>query len=854
MRNQRTSLWWYPIVLAATGAALLFDLALGGLIWPNVYLPFMIVVLVCSRYGGLGPGLASTILALEACIALLASDPGMTMTPRGIAIRATFFTGFELLVVFLMVASSKADKALRESEANFRATFELAGVGKSQADPATGRLLRVNRKMCEITGYSASELLERTFLDITHPDDRAQGWVNFRRMASGEAPDFDAEKRYVRKDGTIVWVHVNSILIRDDNGNPLRAVAIIENITKRKRAEEQLRTTLESIGDAFIACDSHWRFVYINAPAERLLRYRREEILGKTLWEVYHLSAGTRLQEEYERAAAGESRDFEYYHEPWDRWFHHRCFPREGGGISAYFQDVTERKRVEEANRESQRRFRAMADTVPCLVWVTQDKGSLTFWNDRWYETTGGTPDNSLGWGWVDFIHPEDRGRAVDAWQTCVREGTVLEIETRFRCADSGYRWFLSRGVPRRDDAGNIVEWFGTCTDIDAQKQTQAALVEATQAKDRFLAVLSHELRTPLTPVLLAVTAMQENVAACSLCMPGLEIIRSNIELEARLIDDLLDISRIARGKMTYRFETVDVHALIRRAMKSYSSDLSLKGHQLSLELTAAEYHVHGDPARLQQVLCNLLTNAVKYTPAGGHITVRTRSGIPGRLKIEVIDDGIGVRPEDLAHLFDPFERGYGATALHESGLGLGLAICRSIAEAHHGSLRCSSEGLYKGSTLTLELATVLAPLNGAEPKRPHLSVGGRRLRILVAEDNSASASVIADVLRGRGHVVTLATSLHQALEAATSDIDLLVSDLDLGDGSGLELMRHVRSLGEIPGIALSGYATADDVRESLEAGFATHLAKPVTLSALESAITELTVERRTQQWASGSG
>jgi CheY-like chemotaxis protein len=197
-----------------------------------------------------------------------------------------------------------------------------------------------------------------------------------------------------------------------------------------------------------------------------------------------------------------------------------------------------------------------------------------------------------------------------------------------------------------------------------------------------------------------------------------------------------------------------------------------------------------------------------------------------------------------MAHLFDPFERGHGATAFHAGGLGLGLAICRSIAEAHHGTLLGASEGRNKGCTFRLELATVPAPINGAEPKFTLSPVSGPSLRILLAEDNSASANVIAEVLRSKGHVVTLATSLHKALEAASSHIDLLVSDLDLGDGSGLELMRHIRSRGDTPGIALSGYATADDVRESLEAGFATHLAKPVTLSALESAITNLTTQR----------
>jgi PAS domain S-box-containing protein len=837
--------WWYPAAFVAAGVALLFNVALGTWIWPNVFPPFLIAVLLCTRYGGLGPGLIATFLASEACAVLLASGQDLNVTTLTIALRVGLFTSVELLIVFLMVSRTNSDRALRESEADFRAIFELAGVGKAQADPVTGRFILVNRKMCEITGYSMPELLENTFNDITHPEDRDKSWAAYQRLIRGEVDQYDTEKRYVRNDGGVVWVHINATLIRDPKGNPLRTAAVIEDITKRKRAEEQLRTTLESIGDGFITLDGCWRFVYVNAPAESLLGFRREELLGKKFWEVFPLTLGTQLEAEYRRAATGESRDFENYHEPWERWFHTRCFPREGGGITVYFRDITKRKRAEEATRESERRFRAMADTVPCLVWVSRHDGDTTFLNRRWYVTTGGTPQNSLGWGWAEMVHPDDRKKTLESWEASVRDGTHFEIEQRLRCHDGGYRWYLTRGVPRRDDTGKIVEWFGTCTDIDDHKRTQAALVEATQAKDRFLAVLSHELRTPLTPVLLAVTAMQENTGQCASCQTSLEMIRANIELEARLIDDLLDVSRIARGKMNYRFEPVDLHSLIRRAVKVCGPELNPKGHHLALELTAPGHHVHGDPVRLQQVLWNLLSNAVKYTPAGGHITIRTRSESAARIQVEVIDDGVGIRAEDLAHLFEPFERGYGATAFHSGGLGLGLAICRSIAEAHQGTLSCSSAGMNKGSTFTLELETIPATANGAEPKFTLAPTSGPRLRILVAEDNTTSASVIADVLRTKGHDVTLATSLHRAIEAASSSIDLLVSDLDLGDGSGLELMRHVRALGDdIPGIALSGYATAEDVRESLAAGFAAHLAKPVTLTALESAITNLTAHR----------
>jgi CheY-like chemotaxis protein len=321
-------------------------------------------------------------------------------------------------------------------------------------------------------------------------------------------------------------------------------------------------------------------------------------------------------------------------------------------------------------------------------------------------------------------------------------------------------------------------------------------------------------------------------------------MIRDNVQLEARLIDDLLDVSRVARGEMEFRFEIVDVHALIERTVGTCRGQIEGKGHRLAIELAAVEHHVRGDPARLQQVLCNLLINAVKYTPEGGRVALRTLSYGPGRLVIEVADDGIGIEPDNLPHLFDAFKRGYGAVASHARGLGLGLTISRSIVEAHGGTLQGASNGRDRGATFRLELATATSPGESTELAAAPTSPPGRRLRVLLAEDDAATLEIMASVLRRQGYVVRTATSLSRALEASSDEFDVVVSDLDLGVGSGLELMREVRSRGDTPGIALSGYAMEEDVRQSREAGFAVHLAKPITFGMLESAIQRVAAAR----------
>ena len=253
---------------------------------------------------------------------------------------------------------------------------------------------------------------------------------------------------------------------------------------------------------------------------------------------------------------------------------------------------------------------------------------------------------------------------------------------------------------------------------------------------------------------------------------------------------------------------------------------------------------MRGDPARLQQVLWNLITNAAKYTPEGGRIAIRTLSYGPGLLAVEVADNGIGIHSDHLPRLFNAFERGQGAAAFHAGGLGLGLTISRSIVEAHGGTLQAASDGRDQGATFRLELATATSPGESGElSARPPIAAG-RRLRVLLAEDDAATVETAAKVLRQQGHVVTTATSLSQALAVVSDEFDVVVSDIELGDGSGLELMRHVRSQGDTPGIAVSGYASEDDVQQSREAGFAVHLSKPITFEMLESAIHQVTAGR----------
>jgi signal transduction histidine kinase/ActR/RegA family two-component response regulator len=371
--------------------------------------------------------------------------------------------------------------------------------------------------------------------------------------------------------------------------------------------------------------------------------------------------------------------------------------------------------------------------------------------------------------------------------------------------------------------------------------------LDANRAKDRFLAMLSHELRTPLTPVLVAVSALLEEWGEESLRLhPTLKMIRRNVELEARLIDDLLDISRIERERLRLVLEVIDVHEAILQAVDICHPQTLVSGLEIELELTASAHHVRADFARIMQITWNLIHNAAKFTPSGGALTIRTRN-TPGdasatMLVVEFQDTGLGIEPEVLPRIFEAFEQGDKDLPGRSGGLGLGLAISRSLAKAHGGSLTASSPGRGQGSTFRLELATVPPPAPAAalvESSRIPLPPP-RPLKILLVEDNRDTLRFLSLILCRHGHEVLTASSLTEAREqSATADLGLLISDIELPDGTGLELMGELRDRG-VPGISMSGFGSEEDIRQSLEAGFSAHLTKPLNVTRLEEVMQQI--------------
>jgi len=373
-------------------------------------------------------------------------------------------------------------------------------------------------------------------------------------------------------------------------------------------------------------------------------------------------------------------------------------------------------------------------------------------------------------------------------------------------------------------------------------------LIGANAAKDQFLALLSHELRNPLSPVIAMVGELEASVPDSPSVREALEVIRRNVELEARLIDDLLDVTRIAKGKLQLSFEIICVHQILHRAYEICREDIAAKNLQVEFRLRAAYTHVEGDPARLQQVFWNLIKNSVKFTPEKGRIIIETVNPAPEEIEIRITDTGIGIEPEKVGKIFNAFEQGQISITRRFGGLGLGLAISKALIDAHGGKINVESPGKDRGSTFSLRLKTVAAPAvagDGAEEaptisRKKEIPKPSQR-RVLVVDDHQDTCTGMKMMLERRGYEITVAYSAEQAVQKAhNQDFDLLISDIGLPGRNGYELMRELRESKGMPGIALTGFGSEHDISKARAAGFAKHLTKPINFEQLQEAIQSL--------------
>ncbi|HEY7575237.1 MAG TPA: PAS domain S-box protein [Thermoanaerobaculia bacterium] len=782
----------------------------------------------------------------------------------GAILLFTFFGVIWALVRMDLLKRHEAEDQLRQSEAELRTTLRSIGDGVIATD-AWGRVVLMNAVAEALTGWSEAAAMGKSASDvfrIVNEDTGAPVESPIERvLREGVAVELSNHTVLVPLSGDAIPIADSGAPIRDAKGKIQGAVLVFRDITEKRRAErdvQRLAAIVSSSEDAIVAESLDGTITAWNAAAERLFGFTAAEVLGKSVALLESPGFEETTMSRLGRIRKGE-RVMQF-----DTTRVHRDGHRvsvsvsvspirdaEGTvvGASKVIRDITERKEVELALRASEHRFRTLSDSVASFVWVANDRGEVTYWNRRWYESTGAAPEESLGESWQAFVHPEDQPSVAANWQSAIAGGAPFQAEVRFRGRDGEYRWRVARAM--RIDSGGTILWIGTATDVDDLKKTAEALhsakeaaEQAAQAKDQFLAVLSHELRTPLTPALATAQVLERRRDLPAGVAEAISLIRRNVELEALLVDDLLDLTKIARGMIELKREPVDLHELMHRVIEICRSELLGRRQTLSVGLEAREHHAHADPARMQQVLWNLLKNAIKFTAVGGEITVRSENPAGGKIRLSVQDTGIGIPAGILPRIFEPFERGPRTVSPRAGGLGLGLSISKTLVELHGGTVRAESAGEGKGSTFSIELSAYQEKSVAPASTRRGPSRAAQKLAVLLVEDHADTASALAHLLSEEGHSVTVADSIEAAMEVFTgSAFDVLITDLGLPDGSGHDLLSRLRSIRPVAGIVLSGYGMDADIARSREAGFHEHLTKPVNIGRLLRALDEIAAD-----------
>lgn len=744
-------------------------------------------------------------------------------------------------------------------EARLKALIDVSS-NASWACDAEGRVFEDSPSWRALSGQSEEQLRTSGWLGAVHPDEREAAAAAWRTSIARAAP-FDSEWRLLDAADETRHMRIRALPLVNDDDTIRGWVGVGEDITDRKRAELEAERANERAREANALLDA----IFAAAPIglgfwDRDLRFRR---INERLAEMHGIAAaehvGKRLDELLPDIEAPEElylkwREILATGEPWLgvevrgetparpgqlRTWKEDFFPvRVHGeivGVAAVVQEITERRLAEAQLRESEARFRQMADNAPFMVWVTAPDGGCMFLSRSWYEFTGLPPSAGLGSGWLEPVHPEDRGSLEAGLDRAQERLEPCRSEFRLRRSDGEYRWVLQAAAPRFSPESKFKGYIGSIIDITERKRAEQALEAAYRRKDDFLAMLAHELRNPLAPLTTAAELLRR------LPPDGeLENLRQMIERQlehlTRLVDDLLDTSRITTGRIVLRRGIVDLRDVLHHSLETSRPLVASRRHELVAQLPSEPVHVAADPVRLAQIFTNLLNNAAKFTPSGGRISV-TADVRGGEVAVTVTDSGVGIARESLPHLFDPLKRA--DPPRDDAGLGLGLSLVKRLVELHEGTVEAGSDGQGRGATFTVRL-----PCSSGETPPADAKVSTPRLprrRILIVDDNDDAASSLSQLLRHAGHEVCDVRDGASALAAARSFApDVVLLDIGLPDMDGWELARALRAesaIGDAKLIAISGYGQAADRRRSREAGIDRHLTKPVDYASIAACL-----------------
>ncbi|HPU26557.1 MAG TPA: PAS domain S-box protein [Phycisphaerae bacterium] len=923
----------------------------------------------------------------------------------------------------------QSEQALRASEQRFRAFFNTSGVGMAQSDVTTNQLVDVNEEFCRISGYARGELIGRPMEELTHPDDRAAEQAQLQRLLAGEIPCYTIEKRMIRPDGEVVWVRLTSSLTGPPDRPGVWRIGILQDVTHEKQAADELRRHEERFRSLVQATAA----IVWETPASGLLETDQpawrdftgqtwDEMKGAGWLNAVHPEDRERTAQAWSQALANRQPYlFEYRLRRHDGVYHQvlaRGVPivdatgevREWIGTCT---DIEQLRLAEQAVRESGELFRTLADNIAQLAWMADEKGSIFWFNKRWYDYTGMTLDEAQGWGWQAVHHPDHVHRVLEKFRSCLETGTAWEDTFPLRGRNGEYRWFLAQAIPIRDAEGKVVRWLGTNTDVTEQRETERRLresralyrnrlaelqtiyasapiglcvldresrfvrindrlaevnglsaaehigrtvrevvpgladqhepilreviergqpvvdreisgetpampgvtrhwminyfpllneagevtgvnvtaqeitdrkhteqarqelLEAEQAaraelerynrlKDEFLATVSHELRNPLNAILGWTRLLIEGKAETK---RALQIVERNAASLAQIVSDLLDMSRIISGKIHLQRSHADLGPLARSVLESVQLSAQAKNISLNSWIDPRLRPIVCDPSRIQQIIWNLLTNAIKFTPGGGQVWLRVAQE-HSQIHISVRDTGQGISPEFLPNVFGRFLQADASTTRKHGGLGLGLAITKQLVELHGGTIEAFSEGENKGAVFTVTLPCPPGEVSeaGYADMQSHIPAGRGAeapesilagLTVLVIDDDPDSCELTGRLLREAGAQVHTAHSAEEGFSMLMEiRPDVLLSDISMPQQDGLELIRKIRSCGgwctELACIALTALARPQDRDRVLQAGYDEYITKPFDASALPTLVSAMS--SRSGRASTGTG
>jgi len=628
-----------------------------------------------------------------------------------------------------------------------------------------------------------------------------------------------------------------------------------------RRSEARYRAIVEDQTELICRFLPDGTYTFVNDALCREVHRAADDLVGRRFWDL--LPPGERRAvTDYlssitpdgpvawrENRVSAPGRD-----ERWHHWTT-RGFFDDRGAVTEYQavgRDITERKRAEEEHqqlesqrqvervlRASEERFRSLADNAPVLIWMSGLRNEAVYFNKPWLDFTGRSLEEELGLGWIESIHPDDRERCVETCDAAFARREPLAMQFRLRRRDGEYRWILDNGIPHFAADGAFNGYVGSCVDITSRKLAEEELEQAGRRKDEFLAMLGHELRNPLAPIGMAVEIMRRRPPTDGSVVWARDIIARQLRQLTRLVDDLLDISRINRGKVRLLLTPLDLTSVVAHAVETSRPLVESAGHELTTRVPSHPVWVRGDSVRLGQVLANLLNNAAKYTPAGGHIRLSVAQS-DSQVILTVADDGVGLSAEMVEHVFDLFWQveSRDDTA---GGLGIGLTLVKRLVELHGGDIEARSPGRGRGSEFIVRLPALEAEATqpaGASPGATPEAVIRRR-RILVVDDNVDAAQTLAGILQLHDQDVSVAHDGDEALQVAGAiQPDVVFLDLDLPKIDGLEVARRLRSGSPVRPlllVATTGFGQEEIRRRTAEAGFDHHLVKPIDPDVLRS-------------------